>query len=246
MLARAARSSDEARRTELRDQAVELCLPLADHVAQHFAGRGEPFDDLVQVARVGVVNACDRFDPDRDTEFLSFAVPTVMGEVRRYFRDNTWTVRVSRRAKDTAQAIARGADELIQTLGRSPRPSELATHLDLPLDEVVDGLLARSAYSTSSLDSPMADDGDGGRPLKDSLGTSDRDIDRVSDFLTVREAMKQLPERERTVIALRFFRSMSQSEIAAELGISQMHVSRLLSATLRSLRDAVGGADDHQ
>lgn len=245
LLATAAAETDDERRAQLRDEAVAACLPLADHVARRFAGRGEPFDDLVQVARVGLVNACDRFDPTRETEFLSFAVPTVMGEVRRHFRDNTWTVRVGRRTKETAQAITLGIDELAQTLGRSPRPTELAAHLDLPVDEVIDGLLARSAHTASSLDAPASDHGeDAGRPLVETIGATDPDMGRMDDFVTIREAMVELPERERTIVALRFFRSMSQSEIAEELGISQMHVSRLLSATLRRLREAVGETGD--
>lgn len=238
LLAKAA-TVDGPDRASLRDEAIERCLPLAEHVARRFAGRGEPFDDLLQVARVGVVNAVDRFDPDVGAEFLSFAVPTVMGEVRRHFRDNTWSIRVNRRAKDIAQAIARGTDELIQQLGRSPRPSELATHLDLPVSDVIDGLLARSAHSAASIDSPNAADEDDGRTLKDTLGGEDPEMSRIDDFVTLRPAMERLPDRERMIIALRFFESKSQSEIAAEVGISQMHVSRLLSSTLRTLRKAV-------
>ncbi|WP_312870855.1 SigB/SigF/SigG family RNA polymerase sigma factor [Gordonia asplenii] len=242
LLAKAAAVDDATDRADLRDEAIERCLPLAEHIARRFAGRGEPFDDLLQVARVGVVNAVDRFDPTVGAEFLSFAVPTVMGEVRRHFRDNTWSVRVNRRAKDIAAAIARGTDELIQQLGRSPKPSELATHLDMPVSDVIDGLLARSAHSASSIDSPNAAADDDGRTLKDTLGGEDREMLRIDDFVTLRPAMEQLPERERRIIALRFFESKSQSEIAAEVGISQMHVSRLLSSTLRRLRKSV--ADD--
>lgn len=238
LLSQAASTDDPDLRAALRQETIERLLPLAEHVARRFAGRGEPFDDLVQVARVGVVNAVDRFDPTVGAEFLSFAVPTVMGEVRRYFRDNTWSIRVNRRAKDVAQAIARGTDELIQSLGRSPRPSELAAHLDLPVADVIDGLLARSAHSASSLDSPVAD-GEDGRSLAETLGSEDREMTRIDDFVTLQPAMEDLPERERTIVALRFFEAKSQSEIAAELGISQMHVSRLLSATLRKLREAV-------
>jgi RNA polymerase sigma-B factor len=242
LLRRAAIESGVEHKARLRDEAVQMCLPLADHIAQRFAGRGEPLEDLVQVARVGLVNACDRFDTTRDADFLSFAVPTVMGEVRRYFRDNTWTIRVGRGAKDTAQAISRGIDELVQSLGRSPRPSELAAHLDLPVEQVIDGLLARSAHTAASLDAPVSDAGDeDGQVLSDTLGADDEDLVRVDEFVDVQAAMAQLPNRERRIVALRFFRSMSQSEIGAELGISQMHVSRLLAAALRSLRDAVGG-----
>ncbi|MFW0788772.1 SigB/SigF/SigG family RNA polymerase sigma factor [Gordonia sp. CPCC 205333] len=247
LLAESAASGSPTRRDELRDEAIAHCLPLADHIARRFAGRGEPFDDLVQVARVGVVNAVNRFDPGLGADFLSFAVPTVMGEVRRHFRDNTWSVRVSRRAKDTAQAIARGTDELVQKLGRSPKPSELATHLDLPQQEVVDGLLARSAHTTTSLDAGSDESAEFvGRPLRETLGDDDQQLSRIDDFATLGPALQALPERERTIIELRFFESKSQSEIAKHVGVSQMHVSRLLSSTLRRLRDDVSGVSSEE
>lgn len=238
LMAQAAETDDAGRKSRLREQAIAAAMPLADHVARRFSGRGEPFDDLLQVAHVGLVNAVDRFDPERGSDFLSFAVPTIMGEVRRHFRDNTWSIRVSRRAKDTAQAIARGIDELVQTLGRSPRPTELAAHLDLPLTEVIDGLLARSAHSATSIDQASTSDGGEGRPLVETLGTDDPDMERVADSVTIRPLLERLPARERRILALRFFESKSQSEIAAEVGLSQMHVSRLLSATLKKLREA--------
>lgn len=231
--------TDSRRRDELRDHAIEMCLPLADHVAARFTGRGEPFDDLVQVARIGLVNACDRYDPEYGAAFLSFAVPTVMGEVRRYFRDSSWSLRVGRRAKENAQAISGGIDDLIQSLGRSPRPSELADHLGLSVDDVVEGLLARSAHSASSLDAPVGYGDDPGQPIGETLGDTDPELELTADFVAIKEAMTELPERERRIVALRFFRAMSQSEIAAEMGISQMHVSRLLSSTLTTLRDAI-------
>ncbi|MFW0786452.1 RNA polymerase sigma factor SigF [Gordonia sp. CPCC 206044] len=234
-----AAESDPDRRAELRDTIVKRCLPLADHVARRFSDRGESFDDLVQVARIGVVNAVDRFDAERGSSFLAFAVPTVMGEVKRHFRDTMWSIRVPRRAKEVSLNISRASDELVQQLGRSPRPSELAAHLDMPVDEVVDGLVARSAYNATSID---AESDDEGRSLGDTLGDDDSRLAQVEEFVTLRPALERLPDRERRILSLRFFHSMSQSEIAAEVGISQMHVSRLLSKTLVRLREEL--ADD--
>ncbi len=189
------------------------------------------FDDLVQVARIGLVNAVDRFDVERGANFLSFAVPTVMGEVRRHFRDGTWSMRVPRRSKEISLRIGRAADELVQRLGRSPRPSELAEFLDLSVDEVIDGLMARSAYNSISID---AEADEQRQSIGDTLGDDDEHLAAVEDYVTLAPAMARLPERERNILSLRFFRGMSQSEIAAEVGISQMHVSRLLSRTLRA------------
>jgi RNA polymerase sigma-B factor len=227
--------SDDEQRAALRAQIVERCLPLAEHVARRFSDRGEAFEDLLQVARVGVVNAVDRFDADRGNSFLSFAVPTVMGEVRRHFRDTMWSMRVPRRAKETSLRIGRASDELVQQLGRSPRPTELAAHLDMPVDEVIDGLMARSAYNAMSIDAEPEGDDDS-RSIRDTLGEEDERFDQVEEFVMLRPALEKLPEREREILSLRFFHSMSQSEIAAKVGISQMHVSRLLSRTLTQLR----------
>lgn len=226
---------DSDRRTALRAEIVERCLPLAEHVARRFSDRGEAFEDLLQVARVGVVNAVDRFDADRGNNFLSFAVPTVMGEVRRHFRDTMWSMRVPRRAKETSLRIGRASDELVQELGRSPRPTELAAHLDMPVDEVIDGLMARSAYNAMSIDAEPDGDDDS-RSIRDTLGEDDERFAQVEEFVMLRPALEKLPEREREILSLRFFHSMSQSEIATKVGISQMHVSRLLSRTLTQLR----------
>jgi RNA polymerase sigma-B factor len=233
---------DDDRRSQMRDAVVERCLPLAEHVARRFSDRGEAFDDLLQVARIGVVNAVDRFDADRGASFLSFAVPTVMGEVRRHFRDTMWSMRVPRRAKETSLSIGKASDELVQRLGRSPRPSELAEHLGLPVSEVIEGLMARSAYNARSIDAEPDDDE--GRSIRDTLGDDDERLDQVDEFVTLRPALERLPERERRILSLRFFHAMSQSEIAAEVGISQMHVSRLLSRTLSSLRDELTDDDE--
>ncbi|MDS1112906.1 SigB/SigF/SigG family RNA polymerase sigma factor [Gordonia westfalica] len=232
---------DEDLRAKKRDEVIERCLPLADHVARRFSDRGEPVDDLRQVARIGLMHAVDRFDVERGNNFLAFAVPTVMGEVKRYFRDSTWSIRVPRRAQEASLNIAKASEELLQSLGRSPRPSEIAEHLGLPVDEVIEGMVARSAYTASSIDAEAGSSTDGWT-LADTLGDEDERLDMVEEFVTLQPALARLTERERTILTLRFFRSMSQSEIARQVGISQMHVSRLLTRILETLREEV--ADD--
>lgn len=231
---------DPVRRAVIRDEVVSRCLPLAEHIARRFADRGESFDDLLQVARLGLLNAVDRFDPALGTSFLAFAVPTMMGEVKRHFRDVMWSIRVPRRAKDASLDITRAADDLVQRLGRSPRPSELAEFLDLPVSDVIDGLLARSAYASVSIDAETGQTS----PLADRLGHDDPELTRVDDSVTLGPALERLPERERRILSLRFVRSMSQSEIAAEIGISQMHVSRLLTKALGTLRTSLSETDN--
>lgn len=235
--------ADENVRERRRAEIIERCLPLADHVARRFAERGEPIDDLRQVARIGLVHAVDRFDVERGNNFLAFAVPTVMGEVKRYFRDSTWSIRVPRRAQEASMSIAKASEELLQTLGRSPRPSEIAAHLDLPVEEVIEGMVARSAYTATSIDAETSSSSEGWT-LADTLGDEDPRLDLVEEFVTLQPALEQLTERERTILTLRFFRSMSQSEIAKHVGISQMHVSRLLTRILQTLRTQVAEEAD--
>jgi RNA polymerase sigma-B factor len=219
-----------------RDSIVERCLPLADHIARRFDGRGEARDDLVQVARVGLVNAVIRFDVAAGSDFVSFAVPTIMGEVRRHFRDNSWSVKVPRRLKELHLRLGAATAELSQRLGRAPTPSELAAELELDRDEVVEGLIAGSSYNTLSIDG-----GGGGTEeapaIADTLGDVDASLDRIENREALRPLLASLPERERTVLVLRFFESMTQTQIAERVGISQMHVSRLLAKSLARLRD---------
>ncbi|WGJ85136.1 RNA polymerase sigma factor SigF [Gordonia sp. SMJS1] len=229
---------DDARRARLREDVIARCLPLADHVARRFSERGEPIDDLRQVARIGLMHAVDRFDVERGNNFLAFAVPTVMGEVKRYFRDSTWSIRVPRRAQEASLNIAKASEELLQSLGRSPRPSEIAQHLGLPVSEVIEGMVARSAYTASSIDAEAGSSTDGWT-LADTLGDEDARLELVEEFVTLQPALERLTERERTILTLRFFKSMSQSEIARQVGISQMHVSRLLTRILETLRSEV-------
>ncbi|WP_046317662.1 RNA polymerase sigma factor SigF [Mycobacterium sp. UM_Kg1] len=220
-----------------KDKIVERCLPLADHIARRFEGRGELRDDLVQVARVGLVNAVTRFDVETGSDFVSFAVPTIMGEVRRHFRDNSWSVKVPRRLKELHLRLGMATAELSQRLGRAPTASELATELELGRDEVVEGLVAGSSYNTLSIDGGGSSDEDDVRSIADTLGDVDARMNRIEDREALRPLLEALPERERTVLVLRFFESMTQTQIAERVGISQMHVSRLLAKSLAKLRD---------
>jgi len=220
-----------------RDQIIARCLPLADHIARRFSNRGEPLDDLVQVARTGLIHAVNRFDAEIGTEFLAFAVPTMMGEVRRHFRDHGWSVKVPRRLKELGVQLKRSREELSQQLGRAPTASEIASHLGLDREEVVQAQIANAAYSTFSSDAPGLGAGDDDGPsVSDSFGAVDANLDKVLDIETVRPLLAALPERQQTVLMLRFFDNMTQTQIGERLGISQMHVSRLLSRTLSSLR----------
>ncbi|MFY2859045.1 RNA polymerase sigma factor SigF [Mycobacterium sp. THU-M104] len=220
-----------------RDKIVERCLPLADHIARRFDGRGEPRDDLVQVARVGLVNAVIRFDVETGSDFVSFAVPTIMGEVRRHFRDNSWSVKVPRRLKELHLRLGSATADLSQRLGRAPTATELASELGMERQEVVEGLVAGSSYNTLSIDTGGGSEDDEVRAIVDTLGDVDAGLDRIEDREALRPLLEALPERERMVLVLRFFESMTQTQIAERVGISQMHVSRLLAKSLARLRD---------
>lgn len=222
-----------------RDKIIERCLPLADHIARRFHGRGEAQDDLIQVARVGLVNAVNRYDVDTGSDFVSFAVPTIMGEVRRHFRDNSWSVKVPRRLKELHLRLGAATAELSQKLGRAPTASELAAELEMDRQDVVEGLVAGSSYNTLSIDS-----GGGGAndapAILDTLGDTDLNLDQIENREALRPLLEALPDRERTVLLLRFFESLTQTQIAERVGISQMHVSRLLARSLARLRDELG------
>ena len=229
--------ADSPERQVLRDRIITRCLPLAEHIARRFGGRGEAHEDLLQVARLGLVNAVDRFDIERGSDFVSFAVPTIMGEARRYFRDAGWSVRVPRRMKELNSLISGAVGTLSQKLGRAPTASEIAAELGIDVKEASQALLARSAYQTVSVDSVVSDDR---LPLMDTLGANDPELEKMESYLTVRPALEKLPERERQIVILRFFGSMTQTQIADRMGISQMHVSRILSRTLIQLREELG------
>ncbi|MFR9803983.1 SigB/SigF/SigG family RNA polymerase sigma factor [Pseudonocardia sp. RS010] len=226
---------DDPGREKLRDRLVTGFLPIAQHIARRFAHRGEPLDDLVQVATVGLINAVDRYSPEKGTDFFSFAVPTISGEVRRHFRDQGWSMRVPRRLKDMHVSINGAVSELSQRLGRAPRPSEIAELLGVPVAEVLEGLEASEAYRSSSLDEMLSSE-QGSATVGELVGAADAELDRVDHRQALRPVLGELAERERTIVMLRFFGNMTQTQIAEQVGISQMHVSRLLAQTLDRLR----------
>jgi RNA polymerase sigma-B factor len=225
--------ADDPGRPALRSKLVTGYLPVVRHIARRFAGRGEPVDDLEQAGTVGLLNAVDRFEPDRGIDFLSYAVPTITGEIRRHFRDRTWSMRVPRRLKDLQGAINGAVGPLSQELGRAPRPSEIAARLDISTDDVVEGLDAQQAYRSSSLDELVAG---ADSALTETLGSVDAEMDKVEYRQTLAPILDELPERERTILLLRFFGNLTQTQIADRVGISQMHVSRLLAQTVAQLR----------
>ena len=220
-----------------RAQIIERCLPLADHIARRFEGRGEARDDLIQVARVGLVNAVNRYDVETGSDFVSFAVPTIMGEVRRHFRDNSWSVKVPRRLKELHLRLGTATAELSQRLGRAPTASELAAELEMDRQEVIEGLVAGSSYNTLSIDSGGYAGDDDAPAIVDTLGEADLSLTQIENREALRPLLVALPERERTVLLLRFFENLPQTQIAERVGISQMHVSRLLAKSLARLRD---------
>jgi RNA polymerase sigma-B factor len=221
-----------------REAIVERSLPIADHIARRFSNRGEPLDDLVQAARVGLVNAVNRFDVETGSEFLAFAVPTMMGELRRHFRDCGWAVKVPRRLKDIQRQLVKARGELSQRLGRAPTASEIADHLGVDRELVVEAMIAGSSYSTRSTDVQTGPD-DEYQPLGETLGDVDPNLDAVIDVETVRPLIAALPDRQRIVLMLRFFENLTQTQIAERIGCSQMHVSRLLAHALCTLRSQV-------
>ena len=227
---------DDPRQEVLRDALISGYLPVARNIARRFAHRGDILDDIEQVATVGLIGAVDRFEPGRGIDFLSFAVPTITGEVRRHFRDRTRTIRIPRRITRLQAAVHECSTELTQRLGRAPRPSELAEAMNVPLDDVIEVLQAHHAAYPSSLDEPGPGDDQPGYTRMAVLGDIDPGLGLVEDRMAVTPLLAQLPERERRILQLRFFQDMTQTEIAALTGISQMHVSRVLSRTLTQLR----------
>jgi RNA polymerase sigma-B factor len=227
--------SDAPERAGIRDSLVRMHLPLVEHLARRFRNRGEPLDDLVQVATIGLIKSVDRFDPTRGVEFSTYATPTIIGEIKRHFRDKGWAVRVPRRLQELRLALTAATSELSQRHGRAPTVAELATHLHISEEEVLEGLESANAYSTLSLDVPETGD-DESPAVADSLGAEDEALEGVEYRESLKPLLEQLPPREKKILLLRFFGNMTQSQIAEEVGISQMHVSRLLARTLSQLR----------
>jgi RNA polymerase sigma-B factor len=233
---------DEPQRQRLRDQLISGYRPVAEHLARRFTGRGEPLEDLIQVATVGLINAVDRFDVARGAHFLSFAVPTITGEIRRYFRDHGWSTRVPRRLKDLNLAIRRVQAELSQQLGRAARPSEVADRLGTPTSEVIEALHAAEAYRSSSLEQ-MLSCGDTTTAPEEFIGELDAQMCLIEDRAMLRPLLAELARRDRVILGLRFFHELTQSQIAEQVGVSQMHVSRLLNQTLRFLHDRMTSSE---
>lgn len=220
---------------QLRSEVICACLPMVRRAASRFSGRGENLEDLVQVATIGLIKAVDRFDPSRETPFVNYAMPTIIGEIKRHFRDKTWSVRVSRSRQELYLEISRLMPTMAQELGRSPSVADMAERLGISESEVLAGIDCGQAYSARSLSNPIGNDD--ATSLADALGEPDERLESVADREALREALSGLPERERQILLLRFFANMTQSEIADRVGVSQMHVSRLLKRTLSDLRE---------
>jgi RNA polymerase sigma-B factor len=234
----AAMAVTDPRRAELRAQLVVAYLPLAQHIARRYVHRGEPLPDLEQAASIGLIAAIDRFDPDKGHSFTGYAIPTITGEVRRHFRDTSWSIRVPRRLTDLNVSINAVVIELSQSLGRAPRPSEIATRLDVSVEKVLEAVQAGQAHTSRSLDELLAAE-TYGPAVSDSFGGLDAGYERFLDSHALAPYLRVLLPREKRILMLRFHDELTQSQIGALLGISQMQVSRLLASILARLRDAI-------
>ncbi|MEV4200510.1 SigB/SigF/SigG family RNA polymerase sigma factor [Micromonospora globbae] len=238
--AMAALPANHPSRPALRDKAIEAWLPLANHLAHRYSGRGEPTDDLAQTAAVGLIKAIDKFDPSRGVDFAGYAIPTIIGELKRHFRDRTWDIRVPRRLQELRLAISDANSSLLQTLGRSPTVADIAAHLKITEEEVLEGLEGARAYNAVSLSTPTGD-GDRATELGDMLGGEDGEFELAELRVALGPALATLDEREQKILTLRFYGNLTQSQIAEQIGVSQMHVSRLLARALTKLRGQLDG-----
>jgi RNA polymerase sigma-B factor len=238
LLIRYHRAGDLAAREEL----VERCLPLARDLARRYAYTDEPFDDLLQVASLGLIKAIDRFDPDRGAKFASYAAPTILGELKRHFRDKGWALHVPRDLQERSLAVSREAEALSKRLGRSPKPREVARAIGCSVEEVLEAQQAAASYEAASLDAPTARDDEEGASLVDLLGGEDFAYELVADRDAIASGWKALPHMERSVLELRFMHDLNQREIGERIGYSQMHVSRLLRRALSRLETAAAAA----
>jgi RNA polymerase sigma-B factor len=220
-----------------RDALIERFLPLARKLARRYVPSSEPYEDLVQVASLGLVKAVERFDPDRGFAFTSFAVPTIVGELKRYFRDSGWALHVDRSAQERARKIIDAQQQITARTGRSPTVNELAQYLEMPEEEVLDGLQTAEAYDAISLDAPLQTDDDGATTRLDAIPARDERLGLIDEQATIFAAARHLSEREREILFLRFSEDLTQTEIADRVGVSQMQVSRLLRRSLQRLRD---------
>ncbi|RHF38917.1 RNA polymerase sigma factor SigF [Collinsella intestinalis] len=224
---------------DAREKLVMSHLNLVRFIANKFKNRGEPIDDLVQVGYLGLLKAIDRFDPSRGLEFTTFATPTIMGEIKRHFRDKGWSVRVPRRLQELSAKVNQATDTLTSQLQRSPTIAEIADYLDATVDEVLEAMESSSAYSSVSLEAPSGADDDDTPSVIDRYATEDSDLAFTDDRIIIEEALASFSPRERDVIEMRFLKGMTQIEIAEKLGISQVQVSRLLRRTLKKIQDKI-------
>jgi RNA polymerase sigma-B factor len=231
-------SAPAATHEAAREGLVHLHLPLVEHCARRFRNRGEPYEDLVQVGTIGLLKSIDRFDVERGVEFSTYATPTIIGEIKRHFRDKGWAIRVPRRLQELRMQIGAASAELTQSLGRSPTPRELAERIDCSVEDILEGIESSNAYSTLSLDAGD-DSEDGAATMLDAIGVDDEGLEHVEIRESIKPLLDRLDAREKRILLLRFFRNMTQSQIAEEIGVSQMHVSRLLSRTLEQLRSSL-------
>lgn len=227
-----------------REDLVLAHESLAVYLARKFADRGEPLDDIIQVARIGLLKAVDRYDPTRGIEFTTYATPTIVGEIKRHFRDKLWAIRVPRRLRELNYALMRAVEDLSQRLGRSPTIPEIAEFTGVAFDDVIEAMEVGRAYSPVSLDADGAE-GDEAASLLDSVGGEDQALERLEDRATLDRAFGILPRRARVIVQMRFFEDLSQAEIARRLGFSQMHVSRILRDALTRLRAVIAGRRPH-
>lgn len=224
---------------DAREKLVMSHLNLVRFIANKFKNRGEPIDDLIQVGYLGLLKAIDRFDPSRGLEFTTFATPTIMGEIKRHFRDKGWSVRVPRRLQELSAKVNQATDTLTSQLQRSPTIAEIADYLDATVDEVLEAMESSSAYSSVSLEAPSGADDDDTPSVIDRYATEDSDLVFTDDRIIIEEALASFSPRERDVIEMRFLKGMTQIEIAEKLGISQVQVSRLLRRTLKKIQDKI-------
>ena len=224
---------------DAREQLVMSHLNLVRFLANKFKNRGEPLDDLVQVGYLGLLKAIDRFDPDRGLEFTTFATPTILGEIKRHFRDKGWSVRVPRRLQELSAKVNQATDKLTTQLQRSPKVEEIADYLGASVDEVLEAMESSSAYSSVSLEAPSGSDADDAPSIMDRFASEDSDLAITDDRLVIEEALAGFSPREREVIELRFLQGLTQIEIAERLGISQVQVSRLLRRTLKKIQEKI-------
>jgi RNA polymerase sigma-B factor len=230
---------------ELRDRLVESNLGLAHHLARKFNNRGEPLEDLAQVAALALIKAVERFDPERGLEFGTFAVPTIVGELKRHFRDKGWAVRVPRRVKEVHLRLAPAVAELTSNFGRSPTIPELAEHLDTDTETIIEAMDAGRAYRASSLDTPVSSSDQGtSETLSSIMGALDPNLDKVDQRSQIASLLRDLSEQERLILHLRFYDGLPQSQIAEQVGLSQMQISRLLARLLHRLRAEILAQDD--